>query len=206
LQALESFLDTYIVHSYDWVMKCQQRIGSTSRRAWKNRDKKSAFIATRISWAKKRSSSVKDNRSLALLVKLLGPAEQFHILQGYLDAYFAGSYGNARETLSEVVSRLRAVFGVGWFFEWPSGRHPLNSTWPWADVKPSLLVLWGVCWMFFPDYGNPHIGQQYRQPIHSFHHNTYNTVQNPSESKSYMSEPYIIFCDYIWILDANHVT
>jgi hypothetical protein len=176
LHTLESFLDTYIVHSYNWVRRCQQRIGD----AWKNGDKKRAYVATRISWAKKRSSSVKDNRSLAVLVKLLGTAEQFYILQGYLDAYFAGSYGNARETLSEVVSRLRAVFGVGWFFEWPSGRHPLNSTWPWAYVKPSLLVLWGVCWMFFPDYGNAPIGRQYRQPLR---HNTSYTMQYLSKFK-----------------------
>lgn len=40
---------------------------------------------------------------------------------------------------------------LGWFFEWPGGRHPLNTTWPWADVKPSLVVLWGVCWMFAID-------------------------------------------------------
>jgi hypothetical protein len=184
LHSLESFLDTYIVHSYDWVRSCQQRIGSASRRAWKSWDKKGAYVATRISWAKKRSSSVKDNRSLALLVKLLGTAEQLYILQGYLDAYFAGSYGNARETLSEVVSRLRAVFGVGWFFEWPSGRHPLNSTWPWADVKPSLLVLWGVCWMFFQDYGNPHVGQQYQQSATPLHHNTYYPMQYTSKSKN----------------------
>ena len=35
-----------------------------------------------------------------------------------------------------------------WFEEWPNGRHPLSTTWPW-NIKPSLLVLWGVCWMFF---------------------------------------------------------
>lgn len=40
--------------------------------------------------------------------------------------------------------------GDAWFAEWPSGRRPLSTTWPW-NVKPSLLVLWGVCWMF---YGN----------------------------------------------------
>lgn len=39
----------------------------------------------------------------------------------------------------------------GWFAEWPNGQHPLNTTWPWNDVKPSLVVLWGVCWMFFDD-------------------------------------------------------
>jgi hypothetical protein len=89
-----------------------------------------------------------------LLDKSSDESEQLHNLQRYLEAYIAGSFGRAPESLSEVVSRLRAVFGIGWFFEWPSGRHPLNSTWPWADVKPSLLVLWGVCWMFYPEYGD----------------------------------------------------
>ncbi|KAL8870804.1 MAG: hypothetical protein Q9174_003231, partial [Haloplaca sp. 1 TL-2023] len=36
----------------------------------------------------------------------------------------------------------------GWFLEWPNGRRPLNTTWPW-NVRPSLVVLWGVCWMFY---------------------------------------------------------
>lgn len=35
-----------------------------------------------------------------------------------------------------------------WFSEWSSDRPPLNSTMPW-QVKPSLVVLWGVCWMFY---------------------------------------------------------
>ncbi|KAL8841501.1 MAG: hypothetical protein Q9170_000884 [Blastenia crenularia] len=35
-----------------------------------------------------------------------------------------------------------------WFSEWPSGRRPLNTTWPW-NIRPSLVVLWGVCWMFY---------------------------------------------------------
>ncbi|TEY86642.1 hypothetical protein BOTCAL_0005g00080 [Botryotinia calthae] len=41
------------------------------------------------------------------------------------------------------------LFGVGWFLEWPGGQRPLNSTWPWSEVKLSILVLWGVCWMFY---------------------------------------------------------
>ena len=36
----------------------------------------------------------------------------------------------------------------GWFSEWPSGRRPLSTTWPW-NIRPSLVVLWGVCWMFY---------------------------------------------------------
>lgn len=36
----------------------------------------------------------------------------------------------------------------GWFLEWPNGRRPLSTTWPW-NIRPSLVVLWGVCWMFY---------------------------------------------------------
>lgn len=32
--------------------------------------------------------------------------------------------------------------------EWVGGQPPLNSTMPW-NIKPSLVVLWGVCWMFY---------------------------------------------------------
>jgi hypothetical protein len=53
-----------------------------------------------------------------------------------------------RGLIRESNHRLRSLFGFGWFFEWEGGRHPLNSTWPWSNVKPSILVLWGVCWMF----------------------------------------------------------
>ncbi|KAB8290150.1 hypothetical protein EYC80_011019 [Monilinia laxa] len=45
--------------------------------------------------------------------------------------------------------RHARLFGVGWFLEWPGGQRPLNSTWPWSGVKLSVLVLWGVCWMFY---------------------------------------------------------
>lgn len=38
--------------------------------------------------------------------------------------------------------------GEGWFAEWPNSHRPLSTTWPW-NIKPSLLVLWGVCWMFY---------------------------------------------------------
>lgn len=38
--------------------------------------------------------------------------------------------------------------GDDWFTEWPSGQRPLSTTWPW-NIRPSLLVLWGVCWMFY---------------------------------------------------------
>jgi len=35
-----------------------------------------------------------------------------------------------------------------WFSVFPRVRHPLSTTWPWS-IKPSLAVLWGVCWMFY---------------------------------------------------------
>ena len=49
-----------------------------------------------------------------------------------------------------------------YYSEWSSGRPPLNTTMPW-NIKPSLVVLWGVCWMFYvpndnsvsPDGGRP---------------------------------------------------
>jgi hypothetical protein len=41
-----------------------------------------------------------------------------------------------------------ASFNEDYFSEWPGGRRPLSTTWPW-NVKPSLLVIWGVCWMFY---------------------------------------------------------
>ena len=44
--------------------------------------------------------------------------------------------------------KLRRRSREDWFFEFPDARPPLSTTWPWA-IKPSLAVLWGVCWMFF---------------------------------------------------------
>ena len=41
----------------------------------------------------------------------------------------------------------------GRFSEWPSGQRPLSTSWPW-NIRPSLVILWGVCWMFY-DHGNP---------------------------------------------------
>ncbi|TKX24209.1 hypothetical protein C1H76_3572 [Elsinoe australis] len=40
-----------------------------------------------------------------------------------------------------------------WFSEFPNARHPLSTTWPWS-IKPSLAVIWGVCWMFY-NSGSP---------------------------------------------------
>ncbi|KAF2083994.1 hypothetical protein K490DRAFT_60010 [Saccharata proteae CBS 121410] len=37
---------------------------------------------------------------------------------------------------------------LSWFSEYAGGR-PLSTTWPWS-IRPSLAVLWGDCWMFYP--------------------------------------------------------
>jgi hypothetical protein len=39
-----------------------------------------------------------------------------------------------------------------------------GATWPW-NIKPALLVLWGVCWMFiYPDLGYPPPGSYFDIP------------------------------------------
>ncbi|KAF2809165.1 uncharacterized protein BDZ99DRAFT_521611 [Mytilinidion resinicola] len=37
---------------------------------------------------------------------------------------------------------------LSWFSEFPNCHRPMTTTWPWS-IKPSLAVLWGVCWMFY---------------------------------------------------------
>ena len=43
--------------------------------------------------------------------------------------------------------REQSIRAQDWFFEFPDVRHPQTTTWPWS-IRPSLAVLWGVCWMF----------------------------------------------------------
>ena len=52
--------------------------------------------------------------------------------------------------------KRRHKFGLGseiWCSEFSRNQRPLNTTWPWS-IKPSLAVLWGVCWMFYPHSGH----------------------------------------------------
>ncbi|KAF7953213.1 hypothetical protein EAE96_006427 [Botrytis aclada] len=70
--------------------------------------------------------------------------------------------------------RREHLFGVGWFLEWPGGQRPLNSTWPWSGVKLSILVLWGVCWMFYMrmqcwQQAQPHTSHSHSHPQTSLH-------------------------------------
>jgi hypothetical protein len=76
-------------------------------------------------------------------------------LQHLLDLYYGklvkrivNEYLRSDQIVSENYRRIRAECGDGWFHEWPNIRRPLSTTWPW-NIKPSLVVLWGVCWMFY---------------------------------------------------------
>jgi hypothetical protein len=49
--------------------------------------------------------------------------------------------------VNQLFNCLYSIFS----FEWPDGHRFLSTTMPW-NIPPSLVVLWGVCWMFAP-YG-----------------------------------------------------
>jgi hypothetical protein len=56
----------------------------------------------------------------------------------------------------EVLTALQSLqdFGSNSFLEWPDGQRPLSTTMPWT-IWPALVVLWGVCWMFYPSPRSP---------------------------------------------------
>ena len=60
----------------------------------------------------------------------------------------------ARKTLEKLLrnghDKTQRELG-NWFTEFAEKPRPLSISFPWT-VKPSLAVLWGVCWMFYP-YG-----------------------------------------------------
>ena len=45
--------------------------------------------------------------------------------------------------LSYILTRISFLIS-----EPPGRRRPPSPSWPWS-IKTSLIVLWGVCWMFF---------------------------------------------------------
>jgi hypothetical protein len=81
-------------------------------------------------------------------VVLMDPIEQmWRCLLDDIIAVFLTALLSVRERRrqSHKILSLRDDY----FSEWPGIRKPLGSTWPW-NIKPSLVVLWGVCWMFHP--------------------------------------------------------
>jgi hypothetical protein len=76
------------------------------------------------------------------------------ILKCSQDFVHLASQPKFRDRPNMCCGRLKSLFGVGWFLEWPEGQRPLNSTWPWSGIKLSIVVLWGVCWMFYMRLNN----------------------------------------------------
>lgn len=79
-----------------------------------------------------------------------------HILRCLHQAALEALISNSLKRLEgEVVNwyhywRQRRLMCLSWFSESSNGRRSLSTTWPW-NIKPSLIILWGVCWMFYPD-------------------------------------------------------
>jgi len=100
-------------------------------------------------------------KSIANLEHLLQCLQQFAldaIVNRYLEMLESHILGWFQQ-------RQHMIRGMdGWFNEWPNGQRPLSTTWPW-NVKPSLLVLWGVCWMF---YGNDNNDNRLVPPSRNF--------------------------------------
>lgn len=60
-------------------------------------------------------------------------------------------FGHALEQILKHLiecQKQKRLRGEEWFFEFPNARHPLSTRWPWS-IRPSLAVLWGVCWMYY---------------------------------------------------------
>jgi hypothetical protein len=47
---------------------------------------------------------------------------------------------------------------LSWFSEFAEKPRPLSTSFPWT-IKPSLAVLWGVCWMFYDRDASEHDGR-----------------------------------------------
>lgn len=92
--------------------------------------------------------------------------------------------------------------GEEWFAEWPNGHRPLSTTWPW-NIEPSLLVLWGVCWMFYGPSGNNTKGRPTRNPRGaaplSEDLRTGQPSQQQGKSSRQQSHDQLYFTDSLWI-------
>jgi hypothetical protein len=62
------------------------------------------------------------------------------------------------------------------FAEFPNRRRPKCTTMPW-NIWPSLVVLWGVCWMFYP-----HSSHQDHTPDEFLLNDEYLPVFHPSKT------------------------
>lgn len=51
---------------------------------------------------------------------------------------------------------------LSWFTEFSDKRRPLSTS---LDIKPSLAVLWGVCWMFYNNNNQTNNGRVPREAV-----------------------------------------
>lgn len=69
-----------------------------------------------------------------------------------------------REVAFRLQTYLQLIFVLCKFSGWPDGEQPRCMSMPW-NIRPVLVVLWGVCWMFYssPEWVNPSALQQPRE-------------------------------------------
>jgi hypothetical protein len=69
---------------------------------------------------------------------------------------------NLHQFLDKFISRPLHSFlkygGSKWCSEYSSSKPPASTTWPWS-IKPSLAVIWGVCWQFMYNLPNNRPGE-----------------------------------------------
>jgi hypothetical protein len=74
-----------------------------------------------------------------------------HMLLGLQTAFIEALARKALEELLRGAHDKKQRKLLSWFTEFAEKPQPLSTSFPWT-IKPSLAVLWGVCWMF---YGSP---------------------------------------------------
>ena len=68
-------------------------------------------------------------------------------------AYLSMKNAMGKRKIGRQYQRHRQRITKDWFTEYARNQRPLSTTWPWS-IKPSLAVIWGVCWMFYGDEGS----------------------------------------------------
>ncbi|KAK2764344.1 hypothetical protein FQN54_009037 [Arachnomyces sp. PD_36] len=100
---------------------------------------------------------------LQLLLDATFIANLLHLLLRLQRRLFQVLVNQSIQQIEEITRHWREYWqqqrklGGNWFNEWPDGRRPLSTTWPW-NIRPSLVILWGVCWMFYNNV-SPHVEQ-----------------------------------------------
>lgn len=102
-----------------------------------------------------------DLSDLQLLLDAAFIANLIHLLLRLQRRLFQVLVNQSIQQIEEITRHWREYWqqqrklGNNWFNEWPDGRRPLSTTWPW-NIRPSLVILWGVCWMFYNNV-SPHV-------------------------------------------------